>query len=298
MNNSRTIPKYAGIIAAAVIFIILLTLFGIYDYDISSAIADPSNVFWHAFEIIGEVPAVLVAIFAINVLTVPMIASKDKKKIALAVLYWLGCFGGFYYICNVMFKYAGASGSPWYVSIPVCAAAEVVSFLLIRTILKKSFGDDCFSFERGTDFYVFRKKCEITALNCVLTLLIVSGLKVIWSRPRFRTLSSADEYFPFWMPRGIAPFLESGSSVASFPSGHTANAACLYCLSLFPKSKKNRQIAKIILIIWIGFMAACRVFAGAHYASDVLCGMTITLLLHLLSKKIIAKTDPETVSAF
>ena len=74
----------------------------------------------------------------------------------------------------------------------------------------------------------------------------------------------------------------------SFPSGHSANAATVYgSLAAHEKKRKVLWIIAIALPILVGFS---RVFVGAHYPTDVLCGWAlgavIVLLIPFLRRKI------------
>lgn len=74
----------------------------------------------------------------------------------------------------------------------------------------------------------------------------------------------------------------------SFPSGHSANAATVYgSLAAHEKKRKVLWIIAIVLPILVGFS---RVFVGAHYPTDVLCGWAlgavIVLLIPFLRRKI------------
>ncbi len=66
----------------------------------------------------------------------------------------------------------------------------------------------------------------------------------------------------------------------SFPSGHSSNAVVAYG-SLAAHEKKNRLfwILAIALPLLVGFS---RVFVGAHYPTDVLCGWLLGLIVVLL----------------
>ncbi|MBR5641778.1 MAG: phosphatase PAP2 family protein [Firmicutes bacterium] len=74
----------------------------------------------------------------------------------------------------------------------------------------------------------------------------------------------------------------------SFPSGHSANAATLYgALAAHEKKRKILWVLAIVLPLLVGFS---RVFVGAHFPTDVLCGwilgVIIVALIPWLRKKI------------
>lgn len=63
----------------------------------------------------------------------------------------------------------------------------------------------------------------------------------------------------------------------SFPSGHSANASTLYgALAAHEKKRKLLWVLAIVLPLLVGFS---RVFVGAHFPTDVLCGWLIGALI-------------------
>ncbi len=66
----------------------------------------------------------------------------------------------------------------------------------------------------------------------------------------------------------------------SFPSGHSANAVTLYgSLAAHEKKRRLLWVLALVLPLLVGFS---RVFVGAHYPTDVLCGWALGALVVLL----------------
>ena len=66
----------------------------------------------------------------------------------------------------------------------------------------------------------------------------------------------------------------------SFPSGHSANAVTLYgSLAAHEKKRKLLWVLALVLPLLVGFS---RVYVGAHYPTDVLCGWALGALVVLL----------------
>jgi membrane-associated phospholipid phosphatase len=85
-----------------------------------------------------------------------------------------------------------------------------------------------------------------------------------------------------------ASALDIAAQGYSFPSGHSCNAVTVYgSLAAHEKKRKVLWIIAIVLPLLVGFS---RVFVGAHFPTDVLCGwllgVIIVLLIPWLKRKI------------
>ncbi len=76
----------------------------------------------------------------------------------------------------------------------------------------------------------------------------------------------------------------------SFPSGHSLYAASLGCLAMYVYLQHSKhKLICLLTSIWLLLMGISRVYAGAHFPSDVLAGWSIsfiwiTLLYWLFSR--------------
>ena len=76
----------------------------------------------------------------------------------------------------------------------------------------------------------------------------------------------------------------------SFPSGHSLYAATLGCLAMYVYLQHtHHKLICLAMSLWMIVMGISRVYAGAHYPSDVLSGWSIsfiwiTLLYWLMAK--------------
>ena len=133
--------------------------------------------------------------------------------------------------------------------------------------------------------HIDRKKLEkvfkpalFTVFAIVAAIAVLEIIKITFGRVRFRDLVAAgdlDAYTPWYIPRWF-----SGSK--SFPSGHVGNATVLMMLPLWfgeNASKRKKTAAYTVVIIWIFVMAISRIFAGAHFLTDVIFGFMLGMII-------------------
>ena len=104
------------------------------------------------------------------------------------------------------------------------------------------------------------------SIFCIISSLINNIIKIIIKRPR---------------PDILKLITQNGYS---FPSGHSMVSLSLYGLLIYYTYKSNlKNIYKILLIsmlfILIILIGISRIYLGVHYASDVICGYYISILL-------------------
>ena len=137
----------------------------------------------------------------------------------------------------------------------------------------------------------------------VLELLLATILKFVFSRPRPRYLLEGgigvEQEFRNWWE--LQPFrcneLEKPSDWKSCPSGHTATAIAMMfilpiCALLNDDWKNNNKfrIASIYIgLLWGLLTAISRIYAGAHFLSDVGMGLLVGSLSGLLVQLLLPK---------
>ena len=129
---------------------------------------------------------------------------------------------------------------------------------------------------------------------CVGTMLLINIIKVPWGRARMRLIASTGNasYFTPWWKAGSAlknRLVAEGVSsdeFRSFPSGHTACAACAMLVALMPtvskffKGKEKRL--GLLGCLWTAVVAFSRLRMGAHFLTDVTMAWLVTLGLTVL----------------
>lgn len=136
-----------------------------------------------------------------------------------------------------------------------------VTIMLIICVIKR----------RRSDFV--RKLALIAifwAVSTVVTVAVTEPVKIFWGRPRFLDLNSEVLFSPWYKPCGNTGF-------RSFYSGHTAMASMSYTAiyALFCEREKPSAMLPAALILCSAFVlltGLSRLFAGAHFLSDVLTG--------------------------
>lgn len=125
----------------------------------------------------------------------------------------------------------------------------------------------------------------------VIAMLAVNLLKYPWSRPRMRLLAAdpLTAFVPWWKPQGLGGSLHS-DDYKSFPSGHTAMAACslLFTITpaLHPRLEGTGRYWLMGSIVWTAVVALSRLTMGAHFLTDVAAAWLFVFAIYLLSVRI------------
>ncbi|MBP39980.1 MAG: hypothetical protein CL726_11850 [Chloroflexi bacterium] len=279
MKISKNLP--AATFALAVLLVALGV--GDLDYTISKAVAGKSSVFGEFFNRVGEVPAYMGMVVGIAILY------GGRRRDIL----WSNILGNVlglpllalfsYMLVAVPFYYAyehTQGGVPKSVAIGIFVSAAVI--FLGALLVINNLGED--------KIRQYRKHGLILILLIVAEILIVNVLKVLWARPRMRSVESIEQFQHWFQING--PTWDN--ELKSFPSGHTSNAFAVIAYSMFiPETR--RLYVKLFLIgalTWGSLVALSRVIRGDHFLSDVVVGGYITVFLfYLLSQLFQMKRD-------
>ena len=126
---------------------------------------------------------------------------------------------------------------------------------------------------------------------CVGIMLLINIIKVPWGRARMRLIYATgnDTYFSNWWQAGTAlkkKLVADGvasDEFRSFPSGHTACAACSMLLILLPtlyrRLHNKEKLFMAIGGVWTLAVAVSRLRMGMHFLSDVSVSSLLTIAL-------------------
>lgn len=266
-----------------------------FDFQISSAIASPTNGF--ALTVSAICPTLGFAGVAVMGGGFIALIVKGKYPIWLKVIFGIlaaCCYGvAIHYPAGEYFGVNGFYHEGWkiygylIVIIPE-AAAMVGGYFLFK---------DC---QNKNMWIVF---CVIIGLLLLALLLVVPQIKDNMRRPRYRILSQyKDIPFRQWWESSKGEYkqwmekygIENSDHFKSYPSGHTAETSILLVVvTFFPMAHK--KMAKYQLPVFCGacglvvLVALARIMAAAHFLSDVSWGAFIILTLLFIANEVVMR---------
>ncbi len=253
-----------------ILYIGAMIIFAFFDLDISLAMYNKESLFGKIFETIGEVPFTFIALTGFTILFITRNKDVKWKNILIGIISIVGMLTYGFLLPFFVLNYLKVSKAWIYgmaLTLPNCA----ISYFFMNQLCKK-----------------YDKELKVVAIIAILTILgqqlFVNLIKIIWGRPRMRDMvDPLQEFYPWYRPN----FFSGGNS---FPSGHSANAACIVIFTLLPNVfSKNKKVGYIITTsisyLWLITVMVSRVVAGAHFASDVTTGAAISLTIFYLLKQ-------------
>lgn len=254
--------KICSIAIPSFLYVAAMTIFAFFDLNISIALFNKESLFAKIFEVIAEVPFTFIALTGFTVLFLTRNKDVKWKNVLVAIISIVGMLAYGFLMPFFVLNYLKINGAWIYgmaLMLPNCA----VSYMALRHLCKK-----------------YGSQLKVIAIIAVLTILAeqisVTILKFAWGRPRMRDLISPySDFHPWYLPNWFG----GGDS---FPSGHSANAACVVVLTLLPDVFSKRKkvwhaVCVVVCYLWLITVMFARIVAGAHFASDVTTGAVITL---------------------
>ena len=274
MEGAGPLPSKRVLLSAGAFLLVMMVIGSVWDYPISRALYNQSNVLGLFFAAFGEYPAAL----GFAAAGAMLISARNREKRLRGVLQALaGCV-------LLLFGAAMAAVLPTgYLDISMGLSAVIsiaCTALAVWGILRL-----CRDADRGTVLRV----AAVFLLVVFADILVVNLIKIPWGRPRMR-LVAVDEracFLPWWQPgTDLRDTLVAAGVAAeefkSFPSGHTANASALMLLCLLPRlsSKlEGKQTALFLTgFVWAVLVALSRIIMGAHYLTDTMAGFAVGLI--------------------
>ena len=275
-------------LSVAVIGIIFGSFF---DLNISKAIANPNN------SIALTISAICPTLGFMGVAAMGggfiALAVKGKYHIALKILFYVlaaACLGvSIFYPAGEYFGINGFYGK----------APEWVGYLIVILPECGAMVGGYFLFKDCQNKNMWIVFCVIVALLLIALLGFIPVLKDIMHRPRYRLISTTDKvgFHNWWEPCKEAKDLihDYGfdkDNFKSYPSGHTAETSILLVVATFFPMASDK-LKKVQLPVFIGasvlvlLVAAARIFAAAHFLSDVSFGATIVLTLTFIANEVL-----------
>ena len=250
--------KWGLAVAGLVVWGTLAAVFGFCDLQISQAVYDPAARWAKWLEFAGYLVTPVILAWGVHFLLYRQSRRRCSPLVCLG-----HCLLAAAVLTAIFFLAGGTNG---WVRFGVLGTVYLTGLLII--LLKSWRLDD----RRLNDVsrIVWR-----TFAGCAAVFLVVTVLKNCAGRVRFRELQDLSEYSPWfqWHPL---------SGNYSFPSGHTANASGVFgfvLLAPLVRAGWKKAVLCVAPCVFTAGMGMSRVVAGAHYASDVLFGMGIAVLV-------------------
>lgn len=261
---------FFGIVAA------LLVIFAFTDLEISKALYNPQSGYGHFFEAFGELPGALIGVFSLAALITTGKYNAKWKTILFNIIFGVLLIMFSFMAAVMPMNYLGGIKMPL---AGILAAVYAIAALWITKILSKEENKS------------LRQAAIIGILTFVAAILVINIIKMFWGRLRFRSMEAPYNEFSLWfIPQGLT----TNNEYMSFPSGHSANSAVIWWITLLPtfvvSLRGKEKYLKGIAGAWIVMVMISRVIMGAHFASDVTMGATLSIVSFYLISKWIKRT--------
>lgn len=277
------------------VFVVTFIIGTFFDYQIASAVYKDKNTFGLVISILGTIPGY--AMFAFIGGGAVALAIHRNYKTFIKVIFFVSaavCLASSTFFAGREFfgpnGYDGIAPrwAGYFIALPVMAGVTYLGYRMCRNSEQE---------------YLW-----LFLLIMLLALIIalvpgVSLFKVIFHRPRFRSVENIGLDFYHWYEpcKDYNLYPESlKEEFKSFPSGHSAAAIAFPAMVLFlPIIKKDYQ--KYVLpcfiagLAWALLVMFCRMLLGAHYLSDVSMGAMLTVLMMIIAGIVIKNIKKITI---
>lgn len=264
------------------VLLALLGVFTFFDLQISQAVFNIHSGFGHIFDCWGENISTLIAAFSAAVLFA-MRKRDNWHRGVLAIIF----YGVLVLFNSLMFAFIPLARMKEMdleqVSMPavgIIAIGLVVALMIIAHKMKPN--------------RHWKRFAYIGLYLSLAAMVVINIIKPIWGRVRFREMSAPFDMFSPWYLPQFGKWSELFVDPASFPSGHTANAAVIIVIVLLPTViaglKGKKPLLWGIALVYTALVAFSRIVMGAHFASDVTMSVIIMMGLFALIQKVVNKS--------
>ncbi len=267
--------KSTTLIVWFVVLIVVTSMIGPYDMELSQRLQEFPQWFGRFFEIFGMLPFFLVIMVLGYTFFDDLNPSSHGKVTPPGVTTTLMGIPAKIYVPLVVLVFFGAAaigvGSTLhYLFIDI----SVLMYLPVSVVVALPLTWAAWN-NRGKYFLNFSRKGVLLGVLFLVTILLFNQVgKALWGRVRPRDLMDITQFTPWFLPQGV-------TGNASFPSAHatfaTAGVALLYVV---PKGRLWHRLL-VGSLLWGGATAVARIIVGAHFPTDVIMGVGSTLGIYL-----------------
>ena len=268
--------------------IILLGVFTFTDLQISMTLY-VKNLYGRIFEVIGELPALFLVLFGCVLLfrlrsRRNMIINVGIAALSGILLFLFALMGGF-----MVWKYLNENiGSTLPVIVPI-----IISLLLIVLAIFLAGKVPKENAHEAVTYAI------ISIIYFISILIVMNVIKAYWGRMRMREMTDCLAQFTPWYEIHSRGGFDN--VYASFPSGHSMNSAAIILMTLLPNFMPGlagkEKLLKIAAYTWCVIVGSSRIVMGAHFASDVVAGIMISLMLFEIIRTLVYKVrQKETIN--
>ncbi len=257
---------------------ILMVIGSFFDFQISTQLFNIDSLFGMLLASYGQLPAMLCVSVA-GMLLIKI--SKGQKKIVVILSYLFG-------ILFNIFAIMGITMDPM-LYIP---HMSIVLSVMIAVIIVGVIDFIMWKLTQNANRQQVKRVIILFLGVMFLEIIIINIIKIPWGRPRMRMITAQNQVFqPWWvigsdMKEQLMSLGIAAEEFKSFPSGHSANAACAMMLGVLPvicqKLKGKENILSFIGIVLTLTVAFSRIIMGAHFLTDVTVGMSVTFLIEII----------------
>jgi membrane-associated phospholipid phosphatase len=249
----------------------LTAYFAFTDLQISISIVNQNSGWANFLQDFGEIPGLLVLLCSAHIYLAKYSLEFRFRKITFSIiLFFAASFLSGYLVIVIYNGITGSNSVLQEYKIAIILVLLILNFLLHIQIRKSKIPNSFVQFSKIS-----------VLLGVYGYLCLIQPIKLLWGRVRFKDLDALySDFTPWFLPTGI-----NGNH--SFPSGHAAMAWMIlpFLILVVNKSKSLKVSLHIIIIFWGLAVSLSRVVMGAHYASDVLFGSSIIIIVFLVVTK-------------